>query len=153
VEISKPSPIEVYNITTSGILPIYQEEIPASGGFSTIIPTFDTYDGRVFDIQSPSSFVTDSGVVGSGMRYFGLASDDGLKAFPTNLTDETLLIFPSGIYHLETTNNTTNPYFFVTTSGESPMFYQRDPTASGFIDYSATLPSGEINCIRVDDLL
>ena len=87
------------------------------------------------------------------MRYFGIASDEGLKAFPTTLSGDSLTIFPSGIYHLETTNNTTNPYFFVTTSGDSPIFYQRDPTASGFIDYSATLPSGEITCIRVDDQL
>lgn len=153
VEISKPSPIEVFNITSSSIMDIYQAET-ASGLFSTVTPAYETYDGRVFDIQSPSTFVTTSGVVGSGLRYFGIASDDGLKAFPTNLTDESLTILPSGCYHLEMTNNTVNPYIFVSTSGDSPIFWEREPTASGFVNYSVGIPSGvDLTCIRVDDKL
>jgi hypothetical protein len=154
VEISKPYPIEVFNITTSGIYPIYQADT-ASGDFTEIVPTFDTYDGRVFDVQVPDSFIIASGVVPSGLRYFGVVTGDYLKAYPIDLLSDSITVatFSGEVNHLETTNNTVNPYIFVSTSGDNPTFLQRNPLESSFVDYSIGIPSAEITIIRCDDFL
>jgi hypothetical protein len=54
---------------------------------------------------------------------------------------------------IETTNYAASgQYIFVTTSGDAPNFYQKDPDSSMFIYYSG-LPDKRVTMIRVDDRL
>jgi hypothetical protein len=61
---------------------------------------------------------------------------------------------PSGLAErIETTNHVyPGQYIFVTTSGDFPMFYQRDNDSLFFDSYSG-LPSSRATIIRCDDYL
>jgi hypothetical protein len=117
------------------------------------------YDARVFDFSVPSGVTLASGLIGDNWRYCGIATDDGIRAFPTTLSGESLLIITqAGTRHIETTNNTSNPYFFISTDVASGIlasgrFYQRDPDAETLVDYSSGLPGSAITIIRTDDLI
>ena len=60
--------------------------------------------------------------------------------------------------HVEVSNYGDNPYFFVSLAGSPSKFYQKDKydnneVITTFEDNSAGLPSSEITCIRLDDLI
>jgi hypothetical protein len=161
VEISKGSPTEVYEITPSGAssLPILQSYTNEVDDFDTIDTEYSIYDARVFDFNVPSGITLASGIIGDNWRYCGIATDDGIRAFPTTLSGESLQIISiAGARHLETTNNTSNPYFFISTDVASGIlasgrFYQRDPDSESLVDYSSGLPNSAITIIRTDDLI
>jgi len=159
VEISKGSPIEVYHevetLATNSAF-IYQNPSTSIDGWSEITTEVPVHDLRVFDIIDSSVFTVASGDVGTENRWVGVATTDGVKAFPVSLAGESIMIaeFANPVTHLETTNFNGNPYFFVTTSGidgSGAGFYQRGQNETSFLEYSSGLPSEHVTIIRVDD--
>lgn len=160
IEVSKPAPTEVY-VTFSGdtgFPKVYQSFINAAGEFSEITADFTIYDMRVFDINTPSGFVVDSGILESyNWRYAGLAIDNYIRAFPTTLSGDSVIIgsFEGSVTCMETSNYGSLPYIFAYISGAGTgsggTFYQRDPYSSVFEDHSISLPTTEVTIIRVDD--
>ena len=87
--------------------------------------------------------------------YVLVASTNDVRFIDSMLEGEwnTLAAFGMLVSHIETTNYTDNPYFFVSLSGEEThSFYQRNNDGTTFIEQSTNLPSGSgITIIRCDE--
>ena len=136
--------------------------------FRTITSNFPIADARTFDIGTPSGFVVESGTVSlSGFRYIAFVNSGGMFYIDSTLYDPAITTIatisgmatasgvssgvanPSGLHRLEITNySVSTPYFF---AANPSGFWQRNPGAAYFTDYSAGLPSSAITIIRVDD--
>jgi hypothetical protein len=171
IEIDQIYPVEVYHkVSPTAVLSsfIYQNSSAADTGWANITPKYPVYDLRTCNITDPLQFVVTSGALGVNLNWCLFGTKNQLKGFPTNLTtnEETTELqsivvasFSGSVTHVETTNYNGNPYLFVSLSGYSVdgdndyygKFYQRSPTASGFINVSEGLPETAITSIRVDD--
>jgi hypothetical protein len=167
VEISKNNPIEVYHetrATSTSNADIYQNFSPSVDGWASITADMGINDLRVFDIIDHSTFTVASGsTVGSGsggneLRWVGIATKEGVRAFPVSLAGDSIMIadFGQPVSKLETTNLNGNPYLFVMTSGvegSGAGFWQRGQNEVAFGNYSDGLPSEQVTIIRVDERL
>jgi hypothetical protein len=159
IEISKGTPIEAYHevgTSASRSAFIYQNSSPEVEGWSEITAESPVHDLRVFDIIDGASFTIAEGNVGDGGRWVGIATTDGIKAFPTSLAGDSVLVanFGQPVSNFETTNLNGNPYLFVMTSGvegSGAGFWQRGQNEVSFSNYSDGLPSEHVTIIRVDD--
>jgi hypothetical protein len=100
-----------------------------------------------FDPTSPGMGVAMLGmyVYGSGIFVDDLTNYSGFQQ---------LYSIPSGYGNrMETSNAAVDgQYVFVTTSGDFPMFWQKDPTTLSFVSYSG-LPQSRATIIRLDDYI
>ena len=150
--------------------------LPTTSGLGTGV-TLSGYSGitdlRLFSLYAGDSipisgvdYVT-SGSVSAGVYVSGVGVPihdvDPIEG------DWTILTPISGAVGRFETTNYGIPYFFIasmsgttipsgystfsgfTSSGNIPSFLQRNPTSSGFVDYSTGLPGTEITVIRCDD--
>jgi hypothetical protein len=119
-----------------------------------------TISGAVNDVRQvylvhDLTLISGSIVDGYGAYEATAGRDSSLKLLPiTSYSPEdyaTYYILPSGIaLSVETSNAQVSPYFFLAGNG---TFFQRNPYASVFTDYSAMLPMSNIWVIRLDDLV
>lgn len=135
---------------------IYENEVLQT----TIVPTIS---GIVVPIQDYRYTLLDtvdssSGVIGMSKQLLYLKEDDIWSIDATTFSGNMVLYenVPSTsisgmLGRIETSNYVSSgQYIFVTTSGEAPMFYQKDPEAGAFIFYSG-LPPSRATMIRLDD--
>ena len=150
--------------------------LPTTSGLGTGV-TLSGYSGitdlRLFSLYAGDSipisgvdYVT-SGSVSAGVYVSGIGVP--IHDVDPIAGDWTILTPISGAVGRFETTNYGIPYFFIasmsgttipsgystfsgfTSSGNIPNFLQRNPTSSGFVDYSTGLPGTEITVIRVDD--
>jgi hypothetical protein len=170
LDTSKSSPVVVWgdgaahgwmNISDSGDLGTYKDVYP-SGWFMTEF----MHNGPVcYDMT------TYSGGTGNSYYYRRILYPVGNTIYNYSINNNTVFsgaftshdseegcyhAFPYEVTTVEATNTQDSPYLFVGTSGTTPHFYQRDPTAVGifppaWVEYSTAIPSGHISVIRVDD--
>ncbi len=130
-------------------------------------------DVRVFDTPT-DGFMLASGTLPSSIleRYIAMTTSGEVIIIRYDLEEEIyplvtisgLMILTSGmippadpnsiINLIETTNYTLEPYFFIATSGTTPLFFQRTVISgynSGWVNHSYGMPISGITIIRVDD--
>jgi hypothetical protein len=117
-------------------------------------------DYRYTMLEVPSGVEISSGIMGSGI-YSGAeklllyAMGSGINfAYTNELASGFVQMYamPSGLAErIETSNFCgSGQYIFVTTSGDSPSFYQKDPMSEIFASFSG-LPVSRATIIRLDD--
>lgn len=176
LEISQEVPTTIFSTapsgptTSGGLLAVTFNN--TFGSFITDYPTESgILDERVFSVYDPANFYVASGVsesttfsgsvTTSGIKYIVFASGSDLSYIGDHLDTSVGVIstFSGTVTHIETTNNSPTPFFFVTTtgeyaSGENPShFMQRDPGTQYFFDYTSGLPLLKVTVIRTDDFL
>ena len=156
VELSRPSPTFIYNITTSGDvgLNMYESFTNEINDFDIITPTYPTYDARLVDFITMSGITLASGDLNSDGdgRYALIASRDAIKGFPVSLSGDSITVatFSEDVTHLETSNNLDYQYMFASLA--SGDFYQKDNiTGNLFVDQFFPSGIGEVTIIRLDD--
>lgn len=120
---------------------------------TTILPTAS---GLVEDVQDYRyTYLPGSGELGIVKRALYLKNED-IWTFDTDTMSGVMLAYEniaeSGILgRIEASNFVSSgQYIFVTTSGDFPQFYQKDPEVETFIFYSG-LPDSRATIIRLDD--
>jgi hypothetical protein len=116
------------------------------------------HEARPFSVIDEDNFFVYSGALEEGgFDYVLVASTNDVRFIEASLAGEwnTLASFGDLVSHIETTNYTSNPYFFVSLSGEGDVhtFYQRNDDGTSFVQQSSGLPaSGSgITIIRCDE--
>jgi hypothetical protein len=177
VEISNSAPILSVDEEKRTFATIY---VMGSGGIEIIEPLpsgedvlsgIAVADYRTVYLPDPSGYLMNMGIyiadyplvkdwVGtlfSGVVLSGIDETNQIRTFDVNTysgIQNTLNVGYSGFLNrIETTNYAASgQYIFVTTSGDTPNFYQKDPDSSMFVYYSG-LPDKRVTMIRVDDRL
>jgi hypothetical protein len=125
-----------------------------------MIPASGVRDYRYTMLEVPSGVEISSGIMGSGI-YAGAdklllyAMGSGINfAYANELASGFVQMYamPSGLAErIETSNFCgSGQYVFVTTSGDNPSFYQKDPMSEIFASFSG-LPISRATIIRLDD--
>jgi hypothetical protein len=158
VDISNNSPV----VTNLDIENTFQSAFIFNQEVTTVIPTSGLDTSRqVRDYRYTSLETTSSGtIVGSGAgieTQILYVSQNGVYYSDASTYSGGFVLFdviPSGsAERIETTNYVyPGQFIFVTTSGDDPMFYQRDNDEIFFTAYSG-LPNSRICIIRTDDRL
>jgi hypothetical protein len=166
-EAAKPIRIDISN--SSPILTALDKEntfistfVYGSGEGTTVIPVSGLSQERdVKDYRYTLLETTASGIVvasGEGVESYALyVLESGLyhsNLFTYSGGFTVLDVIPSGFAERMETTNFVYPgqYLFATTSGDSPMFYQKDNDGLVFMPYSG-LPDSRATIIRCDDRL
>jgi hypothetical protein len=167
IEINKNAPIEAFHkVSTLGVHSnfLYQNFSPSVDDWSDIEQDFPIYDLRTCDITDFATFTVASGDTGTSTKWCILGTKGELKAFPTELNSDSIIInsFDGNVANVETTNFNGNPYLFVAISGLNILgegeesgggFFQRGQNEIEFVEQSSGLPLSGITIIRVDDRL
>jgi hypothetical protein len=98
------------------------------------------------------SFLTSGDYAGKDIVYTN--EDDIYRINIDTMTNPTIYSTISGqsVDKIETTNYCpSGQYIFVSTSGGTPLFYQKNPELHSFASYSTNLPDSRITIIRIDD--
>ena len=120
----------------------------------TIPPTFE---GMISDVQDYRyTYLPGSGLLGISKRAV-YVNGTNIYSFDADTMSGIDILYDlettvSGVLNrIETTNYAASgQYLFVTTSGENPMFYQKDCDSESFVYYSG-LPISRATIIRIDD--
>jgi hypothetical protein len=134
-------------------------QVLTSHGFGLSIPS-GVRDFRYAIMTLPSGVTisgvdsTSSGILMADKLLLYVMQSGVYYSNTDTLSSGFTVMFPiqSGIAErLETSNYVASgQYIFVTTSGDSPAFYQKDPTLETFVYYSG-LPVSRATIIRLDD--
>jgi len=98
------------------------------------------------------SFLTSGDYTGKDIVYTN--EDDIYRINIDTMANPTIYSTISGqqVDKIETTNYCpSGQYIFVSTSGGTPLFYQKNPELPSFASYSTNLPDSRITIIRIDD--
>lgn len=109
--------------------------------YAYIEPTFSGITSSGLPVQAMGLYITQSGIMGADIATYS----GGFQV---------LYEIPSGYGNrIETSNNGLGgQYVFVTTSGDNPMFFQKDPEEYSFTSRPG-LPVSRATIIRLDDRL
>ena len=150
---------KAHYIFENEILTINTSHTFGSPFFGLTLPS-GVRDYRYTMLEVPSGVEISSGIMGSGIdpgaeKLLLYAMSSGINfAYTNDLASGFVQMYamPSGLAERIETSNFfgSGQYVFVTTSGDSPAFYQKDPMSEIFALFSG-LPVSRATIIRLDD--